>query len=141
MLLYPTGWTIPDEERGAANKLSQNLVLLSMHLDHFETAIALFDDAVAAQAAAMESDFRAAFSASRKSAQFQLLAARDGAMTIYHFKYVRDSTPGSVRACPTLAQRIEAALFTFTSASVDSITDRAKASASATTPLNPPLAA
>jgi hypothetical protein len=60
MLPYQTGWTIPDEERGAANKLSQNLVLLSQHLDHFETAIALFDDAVAAQAA-MESDFRAAF--------------------------------------------------------------------------------
>jgi hypothetical protein len=83
---------LPAEEEHAAWLVQSGLNNLESHVQEFAAALALFDFASGAQGVPH---------------QWAIIAARDGAMTVYHFYDAFDGIRKTTRACPTLARHVD----------------------------------
>lgn len=107
--------SLPESERRAAGVLINNLFAVQMHASSFADAVALFRDCrLRAQTFDLDAIFKSGSSAERRALQEQhsllhrwtTLAARDGAMSIYHFaKAMEAGTDFS--GCPSLGATVD----------------------------------
>jgi hypothetical protein len=103
--MYDAG--LPAEERRAAVLVCDNLRLLKTHVDALGAALSLFDYCdkqrrICRETLAAAPRDEIARATRRTMFSWQLVAARDGAMTIYHFATAMDGIDQTVATCPTL---------------------------------------
>jgi hypothetical protein len=110
---------LPVEEREAARHVKLLLDGLAVHVQHFAAAVALYDhlEELLAQGALRATSLQAQREGKarrRNMLGWGGIAARDAAMTLYHFETTLDAIVKGIRKCPTLFARVgEARLRTF----------------------------
>lgn len=108
--------TLPKEEWDGARRLEARLIDLHHYCDTFHAALALFDHAAAlhapvssTRALIKQGRLKAAQDAREQAALYRkwlMIAARDGAMTIYNFDRAIESIPSVLHRCPTLEKLV-----------------------------------
>lgn len=95
---------LPDSEKNGAYLVEANLSNLDSHVRDMQTALRLFDFTSANQAGARQQPYenKQAQAFLEISSGWQMVAARDGAMTIYHFATALAGIRETVSASPTL---------------------------------------
>jgi hypothetical protein len=81
-------------ENAEAGHIDWLLLLLDIYVRQFQTALDLFTHA--------EALIRKDLSSHTRFQGWLFIAARDAALTIYHFGHVLQATRGRIRRCPTL---------------------------------------
>jgi hypothetical protein len=95
--------SLSELERDATNLLKTALGQLSDHSDNFSAALSLFDFSMGELEKATEN--RTAHPMFR----WPFIAARDGAMSIYHFGKAMEGIMASLHKCPTVLQEVNRA--------------------------------
>jgi hypothetical protein len=95
--------TLPQNERRAANEIQQSLRGLSSYAADFGAAVRLFDESFIEHARATVTN------TTNDGHARMLIAARDGAMTIWNFgKTLDEGLTGRIfNECPTLSQHVD----------------------------------
>ena len=92
---------LPPGERDAAWNLNSSINGLAAYVSDFQAALELFD---------FSQFFRRRNFVNQQFSKWQFLAARDGAMTMYHFSRVLIHSGKSFRECPSLLDLIDRSL-------------------------------
>ena len=100
------GGGAPPEEAGAIRQLQENVWSMAAFIKKFRAAVLLFDHCEHRRSK-LGSDEEAA----RLLKDWQMIAARDGAMSIYHFGKMWTVMPTLVRQAPTLWARMNQTAF------------------------------
>jgi len=123
-------YDIPEAEREAVREIEGWLWMLDNFVSDFYAALELFDYA--------ETHCKSGFEnipanppptpsmRLNVSTKWQFIAARDGAMTIHHFKKTMETTRGSLRIVPSLLEQVDTEKLKLASKLFDSYFPRAK---------------
>lgn len=92
----------PKEEGTFIWSIQSNLRSIDEYLTDFECALKLFDNAVGWRSQNAENR-----EIGHLTSRWQTIAARDGAMTIYHLGALIDGTRSSFKECPTFREKVD----------------------------------
>lgn len=101
---------LPEAEREDAQRAKDALLDVYQYVKRFGSALALFNhvEYMLAQArATMPGTDLRKFQITMTAGPWQLIAARDGAMTIYHLSWMLKALRTSARKCPTLSSLVD----------------------------------
>lgn len=87
---------LPEQERNAARVIGSNLSMLDFQVDAFFAALSLFDHCMTLSAPP-----------DHPARAWMHVAARDGAMSIYHAQIALDGVRVCLRQCPTFDQHVD----------------------------------
>lgn len=90
----------PEEEKDAARQLQTSVTEVEMQRSSFHAALSLYDYCSIGVTTALE---RGDFGTRKLFGSWQLIAMRDGAMTINHFWHALHGANGAIAKCPTLS--------------------------------------
>lgn len=107
---HPLG--LPEVERDGASAIGSALSSLEWYIKTFRSALSLFDFSQRHVTLLVEKikenrDDRTARDEHEMMREWPFVAARDGAMTIYHFGRARDGIHETLGSCPVLRGRVD----------------------------------
>jgi hypothetical protein len=97
---------LPEAERSVARIIEANLMRMNDYVKNFHAAIDLFESCAQQIKSCIDAK---KYDTLDKWTSWQFIAARDGAMTIYHFGKAMSGTKSSLRLSPTLKSSVNSA--------------------------------